>query len=91
MSQGDTQSNVKRFFRVSGCSFRSFFGIEGLSGFDHFADDSEESVGDASECAGVLVAPASQRMAIRPAGRSRGRRSSLNSKGVPTLVEGWSA
>ena len=61
---GDTQPNVKRFFRVSGCSFRSFFGIEGLSGFDHSADDSEESVGDASECAGVLVASASQRLAI---------------------------
>ena len=39
-----------------------------MRGFDHFADDAEESVGDASEGTGVLfVALASQRMANRAA------------------------
>ena len=42
--------------------------VEGLSGFDHFADDGEESVGDASEGSGVFMSAASERAAIRPAG-----------------------
>ena len=42
------------------------FRIEGLSGFDHFADDAEEAVCDASEGSGVLVSAASQRVAIHP-------------------------
>ncbi len=65
---GDTQPDVKRFFWVPGCAFRLPFRVEGLSGFDHSADDGGESVGDASGGAGVLVSAAPQRVAIRPAG-----------------------
>lgn len=59
------------FFLGSGCAFRLPFRVEGLFGFDHFADDAEESVGDASGGSGVLVSAASQRVAIRPADFSR--------------------
>ena len=58
------------FFRGSGRSFRLAFRVEGLSGFDHFADSGsyvEKPIRDASERAGVLVAAASQRAAIGPA------------------------
>ena len=39
-----------------------------MSGFDHFADDGEKSVGDASEGSDVFMSAASQRAIFRPAG-----------------------
>ena len=68
MSQGTRSLTSSVFFWVPGCAFRLPFRVEGLSGFDHSADDGEESVGDASGGAGVLVSAAPQRVAIRPAG-----------------------
>ena len=55
------------FFGGSGCAFRLPFRVEGLSGFDHFADNAEEAVCDASEGAGVLVPAAPQRVVFCPA------------------------
>ena len=60
------QLSVKRFSLFRAC-LSNVVPVEGLSGFDHFADGAEEAVCDASEGVGVLVTAASQRMAIRSA------------------------
>ena len=61
-------TDVKGLIRGSGAGFRLSFGVEGLAGFEHFADDAEKPVDAAAQGSGVLAAALPERAVFRLAG-----------------------